>query len=141
MTMWLYQMDQRKWSPNSYRVDIWENERWSWPIGRKASTGTPTPGDRIVFFYAPSGGIEPGFYGWAIVLELHKDGRGLYFRPVRPSDHLKMHPWWDGTAKDVADKIRGRVKQGTLWQVPDGIARTISANITSWVHATKPTSE
>src|SRR5207245_5403722 len=64
MTMWLYQMDQRQWSPNSYRVDIWENERWSWPVGRKASAGAPRAGDRIVFFYAPRDCIEPGFYGW-----------------------------------------------------------------------------
>jgi len=34
MTMWLYQMDQRQWPPGSYCVDIWENERWSWPILR-----------------------------------------------------------------------------------------------------------
>src|SRR5229473_1689739 len=69
MTMWLYQMDQRQWPPNSYRLDIWENERWTWPVGRKASSGSPKSGDRIVFFYAPTGGIEPGFYGWAVVLD------------------------------------------------------------------------
>ena len=33
MAMWLYQMDQRQWPPNSYRLDIWEHQRWSWPIG------------------------------------------------------------------------------------------------------------
>jgi hypothetical protein len=131
--MWLYQMDQRQWSPNSYRVDIWENERWSWPVGRKASTGTPDAGDRIVFFYAPSGGVEPGFYGWAVVLDWHEDERGLYFRPVAPSDHLKMHPWWNAAAKEVADEIRGKVKQGTLWQVPSNLAVAISTGITAWV--------
>src|SRR5437879_9545986 len=75
MSMWLYQMDQKKWPPNSYRLDIWENERWSWPVGRKASTGSPRPGDTVVFFYAPTGGIEPGFYGWAVALDWHQDGR------------------------------------------------------------------
>jgi len=136
MTMWLYQMDQRQWPPNSYRVDIWENERWSWPVGRKASTGSPRAGDRVVFFYAPSGGIEPGFYGWAIVLDWHEDERGMYFRPVFPSDHLKMHPWWDAAAKDIADDVRGRVKQGTMWEVPDSLAAAISAGITAWVSTT-----
>ena len=133
VTMWLYQMDQRQWPPNSYRLDIWERERWTWPVGRKASTGSPKPGDRVVFFYAPSGGIEPGFYGWALVLDWHEDERGMYFRPVAPSDHLKMHPWWDDAAKDIADKVRGKVKQGTLWEVPDDLSATISAGITAWL--------
>ena len=101
-------MDQGQWPPNSYRMDIWENERWSWTIGRKATSNCPQPGDRIVFFYAPSGGTEPGFYGWAIVLKMHDDEQGMYFRPVHPSDHLKMHPWWDDKAKEVADSIRGK---------------------------------
>jgi hypothetical protein len=114
-------------------MDIWENERWSWPIGRKATTDNPVPGDRIVFFYAPSGGDEPGFYGWAIVLDTYEDERGIYFRPVVPSDHLKMDPWWDDKAKAAADEIRGKVKQGTLWQVPDDLAVAISSGITSWL--------
>ncbi len=133
MAMWLYQMDQQQWPPNSYRVDIWENERWTWPVGRKASTASPKPGDRVVFFYAPSGGIEPGFYGWALVLDWHEDERGMYFRPVAPSDHLKMHPWWDASAKEVADAVRGKVKQGTMWEVPDDLAAVISAGITAWL--------
>src|SRR5712692_6467152 len=133
MTMWLYQMDQRQWPPNSYRIDIWENERWSWPIGRRATRDQPAPGDRIVFFYAPSGGAEPGFYGWAIVLDMHDDERGMYFRPVTPSDHLKMHPWWDAEAKALADQVRGKVKQGTLWQVPDDVAAGISGGISTWL--------
>src|SRR5262245_60466260 len=36
-------------------------------------------------------------------------GGGLHFRPVAPSDHLKMYPWWDGKdgeAKRLADEIR-----------------------------------
>src|SRR5438034_3886935 len=122
MSMWLYQMNQSEWPPNSYRLDIWENERWSWPVGRIVGTGAPKAGDRVVFFYAPTGGVEPGFYGWAIVLEWLEDERRLYFRPVAPSDHLKMHPWWDDRARDVANQTRGGVKQGTRWHVPDEVA-------------------
>lgn len=131
--MWLYQMDQQEWPPNSYRLDIWENERWRWPVGRKASTDSLKRGDRIVFFYAPSGGIEPGFYGWAVVLDWHEDERGMYFRPVAPSDHLKMDPWWDDVAKGIADAVRGKVKQGTLWEVPDDLAEAISQGFTAWL--------
>ena len=57
----------------------------------------------------------------------------MYFRPVSPSDHLKMHPWWDDDAKRVADGVRGKVKQGTLWEVPDDLAKAISVGITSWL--------
>jgi hypothetical protein len=54
MTMWFYQMNQRQWPPNSYRLDIWENERWRWPTGKRAPKGLK-PGDRVVFFYARKG--------------------------------------------------------------------------------------
>jgi len=133
MSMWLYQMDQSQWAPNSYRIDIWENERWSWAIGRRASTDRPARGDRVVFFYTPSRHSEPGIYGWTIVLDMHDDERGMYFRPVSPSDHLKMHPWWDAEAKALADRIRGKVKQGTLWLVQDEVATSLTAGITQWL--------
>jgi hypothetical protein len=86
-----------------------------------------------VFFYAPSGGSEAGFYGWAIVLDMHDDDRGMYFRPVSPSDYLKMNPWWDADAKVLADAIRGKVKQGTLWKVADEVAPALSRGITAWL--------
>src|SRR5690349_22533591 len=83
----------------------------------------------------PSRGDEPGFYGWAIVLTTHEDERGMYFRPVSPSDHLKMDPWWNDEAKTLADEIRGKVKQGTLWRIPDLLATRISSGIISWLAA------
>ena len=48
MTRWLYQMDQRQLPLNSYRIDIWENERWSWPRGEKGLNRNPqgAPADR-----------------------------------------------------------------------------------------------
>ncbi|HXE74707.1 MAG TPA: hypothetical protein VNN18_03585 [Candidatus Xenobia bacterium] len=140
MAMWFYQMSQEQWPPGSYRLDIWENERWTWPVGRKVSSESPKPGDRIVFFYAPAGGREAGFYGWAILLDWRHDDEGqrIYFRPVAPSDHLKMHPWWDDTAKEIAEKVRGAVKQGTLWEVPNDLAAAISAGVTAWLSRSTP---
>lgn len=135
MAMWLYQMSQRDWPPNNYRLDIWENERWKWPVGRMVgSEDTPAPGDTAVFFYAPSGGSEAGFYGWAVILQWLEEGeRRFYFRPVAPSDQLKMHPWWDEEARRIANQVRGEVKQGTLWRVPDELVPAIGAGITAWV--------
>ena len=122
MSMWLYQISQQSWEPERYRVEIWESERWSWPVGRKiGAADPPRAGDTVIFFYAPSGGTDPGFYGWAVITEWlpGESWDTLYFRAVTPSDHLKMHPWWDEDARTLADRIRGKVKQGTLWRVDD----------------------
>ncbi len=135
MSMWMYQINQRSWSPQRYRLEIWERERWAWPVGNMAGAGKmPEPGDTVVFFYAPSGGIDPGFYGWAVILEwLEGTDTQLYFRPVAPSDHLKMHPWWDSEAHLLADDIRGRMKQRTLWIISDDLATRLRRGITSWI--------
>jgi len=137
MSMWLYQMHQKLWEPQRYRVEIWERERWSWAVGRKvgATEELPRPGDTVVFFYAPGGGHDPGFYGWAVITEwLPQDEQDeMYFRPVAPSDHLKMHPWWDAEAKDLADQIRGEVKMGNLWRVAEDLAVSLRRGITRWV--------
>lgn len=135
MATWLYQMSQKLWDPQRYRVEIWEGERWAWPV--KSGAGHEVmPGDTVVFFYAPTGGPDPGFYGWAVVLEwLETAESQLRFRPVAPSDHLKMHPWWDANAAQLADRIRGKVKQGTLWPVGDGDAKELRLGITRWLAA------
>src|SRR6266852_4838253 len=97
MAMWLYQLSQKDWSLNNYRLDIWEGERWEWEVGRMVALGAvPQAGDTVAFFYAPHACPEPGFYGWAVILlwveeEEEKDKkkekkRRFYFRPVAPSD-------------------------------------------------------
>jgi hypothetical protein len=35
MSMWMYQMNQKLWEPQRYRVEIGETERWSWSVGHK----------------------------------------------------------------------------------------------------------
>jgi hypothetical protein len=89
-----------------------------------------------VFYYAKTHGTDPGFYGWAIVLEYHKahdDSKSLYFRPVAPTNHLKMHPWWNEEAEDLAKDVRGAVAQGTLWRVSDEHWKRIRRGITAWI--------
>jgi len=141
MATWLYQINQQQWSPERYRVEIWEGERWYWPVGRITRggqhAGDPQPGDTVVFFYAPSGGPDWGFYGWAIVLEwLDREGeKGMYFRPVSPSDQLKMHPWRDKEAGALADEIRGAVKQGTMWRVQNHLVPGLRRGLATWLMA------
>ena len=37
---------------------------------------------------------ESGVYGWAVILLLEETKElRFYFRPVAPSDQLKMRPW------------------------------------------------
>jgi hypothetical protein len=139
MSTWLYQLNQKSWSPERYRLEIWENERWSWNVGREVGASKLlSPGDTVVFFYAPSGGIYPGFYGWAVVLEWFKEERLLYFRPVAPSNHLKMCPWCDTQALELADSIRGTFKRGTLWHIPNDLVPELRSGITSWVGGNVP---
>src|SRR5689334_10664721 len=100
MAMWLYQLNEEKWSCNKYRLDIWEGSTWEWEVGdiRRQSDepAEPEPGDIVVFYYVRAGAVKPGFYGWAVVTRFTTDRnniRHLAFRPAAPSDHLKMNPW------------------------------------------------
>ena len=136
MSYWFYQINQEYWEPERFRIEIWENERWAWNVGTMRGSGEPAPGDSVVFFYAKAHGADPGFYGWAVVLEFHTahdDSKKLYFRPVAPTNHLKMHPWWNDEAQDVANEVRGAMTQGTLWQVSAEHWKRIRRGITTWL--------
>src|SRR4051794_20941333 len=108
MSAWLYQISPKFWTPERYRFEIWERQDWAWPVGQKVTRGKlPGVGDTVIFFYAPTGGDDPGVYGWAVVLEwLADSSRQLRFRPVAPSDYLKMHPWWETSTSAIVNKIR-----------------------------------
>lgn len=140
MAMWLYQMSQKPENdnpPTQYRLDVWEGVCWSWYTRRKKWTPDdplPQRGDIVVFYYS-GGGTEGGFCGWAVVLRWRDDSvekRRLYFRPVSPSDILKMCPWNDEEAEELADRIRGANKQNTLYPVPEEIEGELRRGIISW---------
>ncbi len=147
MAMWLYQLSQdagttndtggptNDWPPNRYRLSVWENEPWRWRVGMKFGPEDPKPGDILAFYYARTTGNDGGFYGWAVVLEWSAAGKEplVYFRPVAPSDHLKMHPWSDANANQVADEIREKQNQGTLWPVSQKLEQRLRRGITAWL--------
>jgi len=138
MAMWLYQLSQLKWPPSRFRVEIWEGERWRWDTLKiqrlDPERKGPQPGDIVVFYYAPYGGQEGGFYGWSVITEFYEaETKYLYFRPVAPTDFMKMHPWNDEKSKEIVDRIRGGFRQGTLWYVPPEIADEIRRGFHCWV--------
>ncbi len=137
MATWLYQLSADNWSPERYRVEIWEGERWNWSVGAMSGAGQqPAPGDIMLFFYAKSAQSvvkDPGFYGWGVILDWVAKAREIHFRPAAPSDHLKMHPWWDDQAEQLADEIRGKMRQRTLWLVSDELVKEVRTGMTSWL--------
>jgi hypothetical protein len=132
-------MAPKQWPPNSFRKEIWENQRSDWPHRRIKGNKTPEPGDVVVFFYAPTGGTDPGVYGWAVVERCTKK---LYFIPTAPTNHLKMDPWWDDNVKHIVKEIRGPARVGTLFQVDPklqvtpNLDRKIRHGIKKWLNAT-----
>lgn len=149
MRMWLYQLNQTKWPPELFRRDIWEGEPWHFRCGQIRGEAAPKLGDVVVFFYAQTGGSDPGIYGWAVIDRIEKverDGDGgrdledrLYFIPSAPTNHLKMDPWWNGEAKGITDEIRGGLTTASLFQageltdVPENTVRRIRAGIKKWL--------
>jgi hypothetical protein len=132
MSNWLYQLNPKDWPPETFRYEIWEKQRWHWPYGQKRGEASPATGDTIVFFYAPSGGADPGIYGQAVVELCDGKSKTLYFIPVAPTDRLKMDPWWNDEVKKIVDEIRGGMKQATLFTVSAEQVRKIRLGIRNW---------
>lgn len=140
MSVWLYQMSQQEWSPERFRFDVWENERWKWMLRhddgdnmRILGSERPQPGDTVIYFFAEKDCPEPGFYGWGVVLtEWSENARELYFRPAAPTDQLKMRPWWNDEAKKLSNEIRNP-SQGTLRRLSLTDAQRIQKEIFAWV--------
>lgn len=133
MSTWLYQLNQRDWPPEVFRYEVRENQRWRWRYGKIIGDARPTAGDTLVFFYARTGGNDPGFYAWAVLDRWDEENELLYFTPMPPTDYLKMNPWWGDEAGAVATEIRGKMKQATLFLIPDERLFTIRRGITNWL--------
>ena len=126
MAFWLYQMSNDVWKAEKYRVEVWEGNNTTWPVGRLLPAGkVPQYGDSIVLFYT---GNDLGVYGLAVLLRYEE--KEIYFRPVPPSDYLKMNPLWNDKVKSIVDEIRGKVKMGTMWEINDDQMKLLRTRIT-----------
>jgi len=116
MTLWLYQMNATRWPIERYRAEVWEgSDIQNWDVGKiRSSVGLPQPGDTMILFYVKAGRIDPGIYGWGIVLRC--DDREMNFRLATPSDYLKMNPVWDKDIDKITTKIRGKMPRATLFE-------------------------
>ena len=88
-------MNATKWPLERYRAEVWEgSDIQNGGVGEiRSSIGLPQPVDMMILFYVKSGQIDPGIYGWGIILRC--DELEMNFRLATPSDYLKMNPVWD----------------------------------------------
>jgi hypothetical protein len=126
MASWLYQMtsnDEEPWSPNEYRMEVWEGMPITWPVGKVIYRDQPrvARGDTVVFFFTKTRNEQPGFYGWGIVLEVveSKARNRIKFQVCPPSDFLKIAVVWDNQLEKLVDKVRGPMAQATMWALKD----------------------
>ena len=133
MTCWLYQMNAKLYSHERYRTEVWEgNPVTNWGIGQsKRKPKEVLPGDIIILFFAKTGAIDPGIYGWGIITLFDKEV--IDFRPAAPSDYLKMNPLWDDEISDIINQIRGGMPEGTMWKVDYGILGQLRQKIAAHV--------
>lgn len=134
MSTWLYQLSAEAWSPETFRYEIWEGKAWHWEYGQKRGGDAPKTGDTIVFYYTPSGCEDPGVYGWAVLQRCHEESKTLYFVPAAPTNRLKMDPWWDELkTRALVDRIRGPMKQATLFLIGKDEERELRAGVRRWL--------
>ncbi len=131
MSMWLYQMSAQRWEPEEYRQEVWEGEILRWPVGQLVRRGQemPAPGDTVLLFFAKTGNLEPGIYGWGVVLSYDDARKSLSYRPTSPSDYLKMDPVWGNDIRSLIDQIRAGMTQGTMWHIPNKTAGAIRLKV------------
>jgi hypothetical protein len=115
--VWLYQMSANIWKETQYRLQVWEAIPVYWPAKQIKGEQRPAPGDRILCWYAKAGATSPGLCGWGVVLSFDDESNEIAWRPVFPSDLMKMHPLFDTSIAARVDSIRGKVPRGTLWRI------------------------
>jgi hypothetical protein len=127
MAAWLYQMAEGEdWTPEEYRLEVWEGNHVTWPHRKIVlkTAADPAPGEPIVLFFAKSGTEYPGICGLGVMLKLLSHREKIGFRPVFPTDLLKMAPIWDTEIEELVNEVRGPSPRATMWSMtPEQYAR------------------
>ncbi len=121
--VWVYQLSTGDWDwdQNSYRLEVAEGERVSWPVGKKQTKREPQAGERLVCWWTKTNSFEHGVMGWG-VLDGQTFGAGLRWHPYPPSNRWAMRPLLSDELEAVIDKIRGRMRQATLFAAEGDLA-------------------
>jgi len=122
MQTWLYQMsDKDGWTPEDYRLSVWEGETVDWPTGRvtKRSAEDLKSGDVVFFFFTKTTTPQPGLYGWALITKVRPRSDRFQFRALPHSDVLKVDPIYNTVTKRLIERIRGNFNQGTMWSIEE----------------------
>ena len=120
MQTWLYQMSGKDgWTPEDYRLAVWEGTAVDWPTGRVTRGGNEPlrAGDVVFFFFTRSSTQYPGLYGWALVTKVRTRSDKFHFRALPYSDMLKIDPIYNEVVEQLVDRVRGKFKQGTMWSI------------------------
>ena len=137
MSTWIYQMNQTNWPLAVFRKEVREHRKRRLIRGKKVGPAPISAGDTIVFFYARTVSKLPGFCAVAVVDGYDENSRTIGFTAVTPSDSLKNNLWWSEDAADLANRIRGKSKRGTLFQVPAACVSELRAGIRAWLKKAK----
>ncbi len=143
MKTWLYQLNGDKWSPNLFRCAIWEGRQWQWNQNEiRPTTGIPTPGDVLLFFYTmgtrdTDGTKASGIYGWGVIDRCEKfdNETMLNFTATAPTNQLKVDPWWDDECEGITTEIRANQAMfATVFEIPEKLIPQIRRGIKRWVY-------
>lgn len=123
------------WLSSEYRQEVWEENTIRWNVGKIYTKNNKSiePGDIVYLFYAKTRNEEPGIYGWGIINKYNKLRKRIDYRPVFPSDYLKMNPIWNKKISEVVDNIRGGMKQGTMWEIEEEYIKKLNKTIHNWL--------
>jgi len=133
MNTWLYQLSERRWPRKKFLRDVREGQNLEWYHRKIVGECTPSRGDALFFFYAPTGAKIPGICGSAVIDGLDAQEETISFRVVRPTNRLREDPWWDKSVKKLVNKIRGGCPRGTLFYMQNDQRDSMSIGIKAWL--------
>lgn len=115
----IYQLSSSEWGQGAYRLSVLEGSGVTWPVGKKQTELEPEPGDRIVCWWAKASAPEFGVIGWGVI-DGSSYGAAIRWHPRSPSDRWSMSPLNSPELDSAVDKVRGGMRQATLF-VAEGL--------------------
>ncbi len=140
MACWLYQINARNYSQERYRAEVWEGSvTQNWTLGESPNKPKDISlGDLIIFLFVKAGRRDPGIYGWGIVTFFDKELEEIHFRPVPPSDYLKMNPVPEDKVHGIVGTIQGGFAQKAMFKIEDKEFRALRQEIAKHTYGISP---